>query len=104
MIQTDKPGKWEYQSVPAATEQTREADFSLPADAMLRQGDRNDDVRSLQRALRSAGYALEVDGLLGRITLECVKSFQATHGLVRDGIVGPKTWAALQTVSADTNE
>lgn len=35
------------------------------------------------------------DGVFGPITEECVKQFQRTHNLEVDGIVGPKTWAAL---------
>jgi hypothetical protein len=54
------------------------------------------DVPTLQRCLRAAGYDLAIDGIFGRITLECVKSFQATHSLARDGIVGPLTWTALE--------
>ena len=98
-------GKWKYWGVLAAADMEDRADNSvvsantaeckLPT-ATLRRGDRDNDVRILQRALRQAGYELEIDGIFGRITLECVKSFQATHGLVRDGIVGPRTWSALQ--------
>ena len=71
---------------------------AIPADerGLLRRGDRGEAVRVLQRCLRSAGYDLTIDGVFGRITLECVKSFQGTHGLTRDGIVGPLTWAALE--------
>ena len=98
-----KIGKWKYWGVLAASDMAAESTVqaatpadTLPVDALLRRGDRDNDVRALQRALRSVGYDLEIDGIFGRITLECVKSFQATHGLVRDGIVGPLTWAALQ--------
>ena len=98
-----KLGKWKYWGVLAAAEQAAESPAALPADALLRRGDRGNDVRALQRALRSAGYSLTVDGVFGRITQECVKSFQATHDLVRDGIVGPKTWAALQAVWEEAN-
>lgn len=69
--------------------------------SVLRPGNRHEDVRVLQRALRSAGYDLEIDGFLGRVTLECVRSFQATHALTRDGIVGPETWAALQAICGE---
>ncbi len=97
-------GKWKYWGVLAAADMPSDsaeqpvvasAD-ALPVDALLRRGDRDNDVRALQRALRQVGYDLEIDGVFGRITLECVKSFQASQGLVRDGIVGPLTWAALQ--------
>lgn len=32
----------------------------------------------------------------GPVTLEAVRTFQVQHGLVVDGIVGPRTWRALQ--------
>ena len=66
---------------------------------MLRRGHRGEDVKALQRVLRAIGYDLEIDGIFGRITLECVKSFQSTNGLQRDGIVGPLTWGKLQEVN-----
>ena len=56
----------------------------------LKLGSRGQDVRVLQQAL-----ALHVDGIFGHITEEAVKVFQTEKGLVADGIVGPKTWAAL---------
>lgn len=61
----------------------------------LRQGCRGDSVRTLQEKLRSLGYNLEVDGKFGPITKQCVKFFQESAALARDGIVGPMTWAAL---------
>ena len=96
-----KIGKWKYWGILAAAGQPAETDTSLViADerGLLRKGDRGSDVRTLQRCLRAAGYDLAIDGVFGRITLECVKSFQATHGLDRDGIVGPLTWNKLEAV------
>ena len=55
-------------------------------------------MKVLQRSLRAIGYDLVIDGIFGRITLECVKSFQATHDLERDGIVGPLTWRKMEEV------
>lgn len=57
---------------------------------VLKIGSRGQDVRSLQAAL-----SLCVDGIFGKITEEAVKNFQHDSGLNPDGIVGPKTWAAL---------
>ena len=37
------------------------------------------------------------DGKFGPLTEEAVKEFQKAHGLVADGIVGEKTWAALKS-------
>lgn len=63
----------------------------------LRKGSKGNDVRELQRKLRANGYVLEIDGKFGEITRQAVLSYQATRGLERDGIVGPMTWAALDT-------
>ena len=98
-----KIGRWKYWGVLsasdlAATVTTAAPAGDLPVDALLRRGDRGSDVRQLQRALRQAGYDLEIDGIFGRITLECVRSFQATHDLERDGVVGPLTWGRLMAV------
>ena len=99
-----KIGKWKYWGVlAAAAEPAVPAIPAIDADerGLLRRGDRGEDVKLLQRALRSAGYDLAIDGVFGRITLECVKSFQATHDLERDGIVGPLTWSKLEEVQSD---
>lgn len=93
MNQTNRNALW---NLFAASKMPEVSADALPLDTLLRLGDRDSDVRTLQRALRSAGYELDIDGVFGRITLECVRSFQATNDLARDGIVGPKTWAALQ--------
>ena len=50
----------------------------------------SEGVRELQRRL-----GLAADGDFGSITLRAVRAFQASHGLVVDGIVGPATRAAL---------
>ena len=104
-----KIGKWKYWGVLAAADMAADtapaqvAAVSEFPTATLRRGDRDNDVRILQRALRTAGYDLEIDGIFGRITQECVKSFQATHGLARDGIVGPLTWGKLKEISREVN-
>lgn len=58
----------------------------------LRRGDRGDAVKDLQRRLGG----LTVDGSFGPATEAKVKEFQRSKGLVVDGIVGAKTWAALK--------
>jgi hypothetical protein len=53
-------------------------------------------VLALQRRLLSLGYWLGgADGVFGNSTEQAVYALQKTAGLERDGIVGPKTEAAL---------
>ena len=49
-------------------------------------------VEAVQRLLK-----IYPDDTFGPRTDEAVKEFQKAHGLVADGIVGEKTWAALKT-------
>ena len=59
----------------------------------LRKGSKGDEVIKLQRLL---GFdEKDVDGIFGNYTDKAVREFQASHDLVADGIVGPKTWEAL---------
>ena len=56
----------------------------------IKKGDKGQEVKVLQRALH-----LIDDGVFGPITEEAVKSWQKSHGLVADGVVGQKTWLSL---------
>ena len=61
----------------------------------LKAGSSGQDVKDLQTALNLQGAKLTVDGIFGSGTNREVRNFQAAKGLVVDGIVGPKNWAAL---------
>lgn len=62
----------------------------------LRKGSKGESVKTLQDKLNKLGYNCgEVDGDFGSNTLKAVKLFQTDKGLEVDGIVGAKTWAAL---------
>jgi peptidoglycan hydrolase-like protein with peptidoglycan-binding domain len=53
-------------------------------------------VRELQRTLRRLGqHPGPIDGLYGPLTQAAVERFQLAHGLVIDGIVGPRTGRSL---------
>lgn len=60
------------------------------------------DTREVQSALAKLGYAPgPVDGAWGSKTRGALVSFQAAKGLASDGVLGPKTIAALQAAVAE---
>ncbi len=64
----------------------------------LKVGSRGKEVASLQLLLNGKRLPvppLTVDGIFGSRTEAAVISFQKANRLEPDGIVGPKTWAAL---------
>lgn len=62
----------------------------------LRHGDHGTDVRILQTDLHDLRFHVgKIDGDFGNRTRAAVLAFQADNGLTTDGIVGPRTWAAL---------
>jgi hypothetical protein len=68
-----------------------------------RLGDKGDNVRQVQEALRAAGYKnstgkkpIVVDGEFGATTDKRVRQYQKDHGLIVDGIVGPQTAGHMQ--------
>jgi N-acetyl-anhydromuramyl-L-alanine amidase AmpD len=73
--------------LPSAPPKPRTVD---PVRAMLKKGDTGASVKQLQKLLK-----IEADGIFGPMTENAVKTFQRKRGLVVDGKVGPKTWAAL---------
>lgn len=66
----------------------------------LRSGMSGEDVRMLQSQLIALGYSLEpygVDGYFGMVTRAAVRLFQRDYTLNVDGVVGARTWAALDS-------
>jgi Putative peptidoglycan binding domain/Transglycosylase SLT domain len=55
-----------------------------------------EDVAALQKLLVDRGFPVNVDGLFGDGTEAAVEDFQRAHELADDGVVGPRTWAALE--------
>jgi len=76
--------------------------------ATVRYGSTGVYVETLQAILNLLGYKgangknLATDGIFGNNTSYATKKFQRAKGLVVDGIVGPKTWAALRKVYIPT--
>ena len=67
----------------------------------LRKGNSGAAVTELQDILNSLGYDCgKADGKFGAKTLDAVKRFQKDNGLEADGIVGYKTWKALDEAEA----
>lgn len=65
---------------------------------MLQKGNRGDTVRALQILLTGHGYDLGyygADGDFGGKTDTALRDYQASVGLVPDGICGDKTWSKL---------
>lgn len=85
---------------PAAT------DDQVRAARMLAEGDIGPDVEALQQRLTDLGYPVgAIDGRWGLLTSRALRNFQAEHGLVVDGKLGPRTKDALDaSAPADLGE
>jgi hypothetical protein len=73
---------------------------ALPTVA-LKRSDAGTEVKKLQRTLASLGYSPgKVDGRFGPATEKALTRFQKAKKLKADGILGPKTLAALRAAAA----
>jgi peptidoglycan hydrolase-like protein with peptidoglycan-binding domain len=61
-----------------------------PVRPTVRRGDRGAHVANAQRLL-----GVTADGIFGPETEQAVRTFQQSRSLQVDGVVGPRTWAAL---------
>jgi YVTN family beta-propeller protein len=72
-----------------------------PRTSLLRRGDISTQVKSVQQQLQTAGYfEKSITGTFDVATEIAVVKFQKAHGLIADGIVGPKTLTALKVQSS----
>lgn len=73
---------------------------------LLREGDRGENVKSVQEILTRLGYRPgPADGIFGQKTERAVINFQEDRGLYADGIVGPNTLGALrEALEVQTDE
>lgn len=96
----------EYPASEAPEQPSDPKDEEIPVQKLptLKKGCTGEYVTLLQTKLMQKGYDLGkygIDGDFGSATLKAVKQFQADHGLTVDGIVGEKTWAALEEASTN---
>ena len=64
-------------------------------------GSKNDQVKALQEELKKLGYFQgPSDGKFGRHTEYALRSFQRVNGLPEDGVLGPRTIAAIKRMCA----
>lgn len=61
----------------------------------LHEGDRGNEVRTLQTWLNEVGYQVPETGYFGPITKRAVWNFQSLHSIRPCGAVGPRTASAL---------
>lgn len=94
-------GGWTHYAVPAGLY----GEGEIPVETVkpvLRQGSRGDSVRELQQVLNCLGFDCgAADGVFGAKTKTAVERFQKAHKLTVDGIVGARTWAALDSAESD---
>ena len=66
---------------------------------VLNLGSSGEDVRRVQRALNaaSAKHKLPISGTLDTVTQAALIAWQARNAIAENGVVGPASWAALQS-------
>jgi putative chitinase len=68
---------------------------------VLARGSKGDAVVQLQTLLRDLNFAVAIDGDFGPGTEVAVTRFQSENSLTADGIVGPQTWAAMDSAKSN---
>ena len=91
---------WTHYAIPAGLYSPDEIDRKvIPLRDTVKRGDRGETVRQLQFALYQLDHEeLMIDGIFGAKTDAAVRDFQTKCGLNPDGIVGPKTWEAIDKI------
>lgn len=62
---------------------------------LVRRGDTDHPVPTVQHLLREHGQAVTVDGVFGPLTEAALRQVQSDAGVAADGVVGPVTWVAI---------
>jgi hypothetical protein len=102
-------GAWSGPSAPSEPLPTQGYSVEVHRNT-IRKGDKGDLVQIMQFLMARHGFTaaytfkmdslgkIRADGVFGSGTEAAVKEFQGAKGLSADGIVGQKTWAALEAV------
>lgn len=91
---------WTHYAIPAGLYSEEEIPVT-PVKPVLRRGSTGPYVIELQEILTQCGYSCgSVDGVFGTKTFNAVVAFQTEMKLDPDGVVGRKTWQALETAEA----
>ena len=94
--------KWDVWGVPACVDGVTPTPTPTPVQKpTLRRGSKGEYVTLAQTELIQKGYdcgSFGADGQFGAATEKAVRAFQQSHGLTVDGVIGQKTWAALDAV------
>lgn len=95
--------KWEVWGIPACVDGVvpPTPEPTPGTKPTLRRGDKGEYVTLAQTELIQKGYdcgSFGADGQFGAATEKAVRAFQKDHGLTVDGVIGQKTWAALDAV------
>ena len=89
----------EPQKEPAKQPAADKGDQPMNTKKTIRKGNYGVLVKECQTMLQKLGYDLGIcgiDGDFGQATEKAVKAFQKAAGLAQDGVVGQKTWTALE--------
>ena len=101
---TSRNKKWTHWAVPACIKDdvpptpSPTPEPSPETKPTLRRGDKGAYVTLAQTELIQKGYdcgTFGADGQFGAATEKAVRQFQKDHALTVDGVIGQKTWAAL---------
>ncbi|MER7666838.1 peptidoglycan-binding protein [Kitasatospora sp. NPDC096128] len=96
-------GAYAASAAPATTAPAPIPITSPACPANLRMGEADGCVTQLQLELNLTGAHLTVDGQFGSGTDTAVRTFQSSHSLTADGIVGPATKAKLDAAAAGSS-
>ena len=87
-----KDKTWSHYAIPKGMQE------KVDSRPTLKRGSKGEWVTLAQTKLYQAGYGLGkagIDGDFGKATETAVKNFQLDHDLTPDGVIGQKTWSAL---------